>query len=127
MNASWCRAASASAASEGKIAAVTFAREKRAAVPRHLLRHAARLHRGRAHVVGLNGASSTEFGPRAAPIVGLMTEWEGGRQRRAARATISAARCGWAPIPACSSRAAAAATSTAARGRSASGTGTATR
>ena len=31
---------------EGKIAAVTYAREKCAAVPRHLLRHAARLRRG---------------------------------------------------------------------------------
>ena len=27
------------------------------------------------HVAGLNGANSTEFGPAAEPVVGLMTEW----------------------------------------------------
>ncbi len=27
------------------------------------------------HVAGINGASSTEFGPAAEPVVGLMTEW----------------------------------------------------
>ncbi len=30
------------------------------------------------HVAGLNGASSTEFGPAAEPVVGLMTEWMSG-------------------------------------------------
>ena len=35
------------------------------------------------HVAGINGASSTEFGPCADPIVGLLTEWEqGGRRQR---------------------------------------------
>lgn len=30
------------------------------------------------HVAGLNGANSTEFGPAAEPVVGLMTEWTKG-------------------------------------------------
>jgi CTP synthase len=30
------------------------------------------------HVAGINGASSTEFGPAAEPVVGLMTEWMNG-------------------------------------------------
>ena len=69
---------------EGKIAAVTYARDQVAAVPRHLLRHAAGLCRGGAAVAGSNGASSTEFGACADPVVGLMTEWEqqGTLQRR---------------------------------------------
>ncbi|MGC2397188.1 MAG: CTP synthase [Rhodomicrobium sp.] len=39
------------------------------------------------HVAGINGASSTEFGPAAEPVVGLMTEWLRGEtalQRNAA-------------------------------------------
>ncbi len=39
------------------------------------------------HVAGINGASSTEFGPAAEPVVGLMTEWIQGEtalQRNAA-------------------------------------------
>jgi CTP synthase len=30
------------------------------------------------HVAGINGASSTEFGPAVEPVVGLMTEWMNG-------------------------------------------------
>ncbi len=30
------------------------------------------------HVAGINGANSTEFGPAAEPVVGLMTEWMAG-------------------------------------------------
>ncbi len=30
------------------------------------------------HVAGINGANSTEFGPAAEPVVGLMTEWMNG-------------------------------------------------
>ena len=30
------------------------------------------------HLAGINGASSTEFGPAAEPVVGLMTEWMSG-------------------------------------------------
>jgi CTP synthase len=32
------------------------------------------------HVAGLNGASSTEFGPAAEPVVGLMSEWMSGEE-----------------------------------------------
>jgi CTP synthase len=61
---------------EGKIAAVRFARERR--VPyfgicfgmQMAVIEAAR------HLAGINGASSTEFGPCPDPIVGLLTEWQ---------------------------------------------------
>ncbi len=38
------------------------------------------------HVAGINGANSTEFGPAAEPVVGLMTEWMqgGASQQRSA-------------------------------------------
>jgi CTP synthase len=49
---------------EGKIEAARFARERKVAVI-----EAAR------HLAGLNGAGSTEFGPSAEPVIGLMTEW----------------------------------------------------
>jgi len=71
--------------SEGKIAAVRFARERR--VPflgiclgmQMACIEAARL-------AGLTEASSTEFGPTRHPVVGLLTEWEEGGvlQRRSA-------------------------------------------
>ena len=32
------------------------------------------------NLVGLRGASSTEFGPCAEPVVGLLTEWQRGNQ-----------------------------------------------
>ena len=32
------------------------------------------------HLAGLNGAGSTEFGPCAEPVIGLMTEWMKGNQ-----------------------------------------------
>jgi CTP synthase len=61
--------------SEGKIAAAQFARERN--VPyfgicfgmQMAVIEAAR------HLAGLEGASSTEFGPSNEPVVGLMTEW----------------------------------------------------
>ena len=69
---------------EGKIAAASFARTR--GVPffgicfgmQMAVIDAAR------HLGGLTGASSTEFGPTPAPVVGLLTEWlkEGERQRR---------------------------------------------
>ena len=68
---------------EGKIAAVTYAREKR--LPFLGICFGMQLACVEAaRRVGLNGASSTEFGPCAHPIVGLMTEWdkEGMIQRR---------------------------------------------
>jgi CTP synthase len=66
--------------SEGKITAVTFARER--AVPffgicfgmQMACIEAAR------NQAGLKGASSTEFGPAKHPIVGLMTEWLKGNE-----------------------------------------------
>ena len=61
--------------SEGKIAAVQFAREH--SVPyfgicfgmQMAVIEAAR------HLAGISGAGSTEFGPAEEPVVGLMTEW----------------------------------------------------
>ncbi len=60
---------------EGKIAAVTYAREK--ALPFLGICFGMQLACVEAaRRMGLNGASSTEFGPCQDPIVGLMTEWE---------------------------------------------------
>jgi CTP synthase len=39
------------------------------------------------HVAGINGASSTEFGPAAEPVVGLMTEWMNGGETQFRNAT----------------------------------------
>ena len=39
------------------------------------------------HVAGINGASSTEFGPAAEPVVGLMTEWISGATAQQRSAT----------------------------------------
>ena len=71
---------------EGKIAAVTYARS--ASVPffgicfgmQMACIEAAR------NLAGINGAGSTEFGPAAEPVVGLLTEWEreGRREQRGA-------------------------------------------
>src|SRR5487761_705825 len=66
--------------SEGKIEAARFARER--SVPyfgicfgmQMAVIEAAR------HLAGLNGAGSTEFGPCADPVIGLMTEWMKGNQ-----------------------------------------------
>ncbi len=65
---------------EGKIEAVRFARERK--VPffgicfgmQMAVIEAAR------NLVGLKGASSTEFGPCAEPVVGLLTEWMRGNE-----------------------------------------------
>ncbi len=66
---------------EGKIRAVQFARERR--VPyfgicfgmQMAVIEAAR------NLAGVEGASSTEFGPTPEPVVGLMTEWTRGNMR----------------------------------------------
>ena len=66
--------------SEGKIRAVQFARERK--VPyfgvcfgmQMAVIEAAR------NVAGIHGASSSEFGPAAEPVVGLMTEWVKGNR-----------------------------------------------
>ena len=65
---------------EGKIEAVRFARER--AVPflgicfgmQMAVIETAR------HLAGIGGASSTEFGPCAEPVVGLLTEWARGNE-----------------------------------------------
>jgi CTP synthase len=67
---------------EGKIEAARFARERR--VPyfgicfgmQMAVVEAAR------NLAGIPGAGSTEFGPCAAPVIGLMTEWLRGSQRQ---------------------------------------------
>jgi CTP synthase len=71
---------------EGKIAAVTFAREKRLPFLGICFGMQLACVEAARNLAGLDGASSTEFGPCAHPIVGLMTEWEqgGAIQRRAA-------------------------------------------
>ncbi|HEX5326584.1 MAG TPA: CTP synthetase, partial [Acetobacteraceae bacterium] len=66
--------------SEGKVAAVRFARERR--VPyfgicfgmQMAVIEAAR------NLAGLHDASSTEFGPSATPVVGLLAEWARGNE-----------------------------------------------
>jgi CTP synthase len=71
---------------EGKIASVQFARERRVpffgicfGMQMAVIEYAR-------HLAGLGDASSTEFGPTATPVVGLLTEWARGDviERRAA-------------------------------------------
>ena len=67
--------------SEGKIAAVTFAREHR--IPYFGIcfgMQMACIEVAR-NLAGIKGAGSTEFGPCAEPVVGLLTEWSRGNQR----------------------------------------------
>jgi CTP synthase len=72
--------------SEGKIRAATFARARQ--VPffgicfgmQMACIEAAR------NLVGIDGASSTEFGPTAEPVIGLMTEWMRGNELEQRRA-----------------------------------------
>ncbi|MEZ5859380.1 MAG: CTP synthase [Geminicoccaceae bacterium] len=61
---------------EGKIAAVTYARNR--GLPFFGICFGMQLACVEAarNLAGMNGASSTEFGPCADPIVGLMTEWQ---------------------------------------------------
>jgi len=69
---------------EGKVAAVTFARLRQ--IPYFGICFGMQLAVVEAarNLAGLQGASSTEFGPCADAVVGLMTEWEkdGRRERR---------------------------------------------
>ncbi|MBL8532156.1 MAG: CTP synthase [Hyphomonadaceae bacterium] len=66
--------------SEGKIAAVTFARER--AVPYFGICFGMQMAciEAARNQAGLKGASSTEFGAAKHPIVGLMTEWLKGNE-----------------------------------------------
>jgi CTP synthase len=72
--------------SEGKIASVRFARERK--VPFFGICFGMQLAciEGARHTAGIADASSTEFGETAEPVVGLITEWMGaeGLQQRAA-------------------------------------------
>jgi CTP synthase len=63
---------------EGKIRAATFARER--LVPYFGICYGMQMAviEAARNLAGLDGASSTEFGPCANPVVGLMTEWQRG-------------------------------------------------
>ena len=73
--------------SEGKIASVQFARERKVPFFGICLGMQMACIEGARNTAGIEGASSTEFGDTAEPVVGLITEWmspEGIAQRRAA-------------------------------------------
>jgi CTP synthase len=54
------------------------------------------------NLAGLEGASSTEFGPTEEPVVGLLTEWVRGNDLvRRAEAGRWAGPCGWGPTTRC--------------------------
>ena len=64
--------------SEGKIATVRFARERRVPFFGICLGMQMACIEAARNTAGLAGASTTEFGPTPHPIVGLLTEWEAG-------------------------------------------------
>jgi CTP synthase len=70
--------------SEGKIAAVRFARERKVPFFGICLGMQMACIEGARNTAGIAGASTTEFGPTDEPIVGLITEWmtEDGLQKR---------------------------------------------
>ncbi len=61
---------------EGKIAAVTYARNEGLPFLGICFGMQLACVEAARNLAGMNGASSTEFGPCADPIVGLMTEWQ---------------------------------------------------
>jgi CTP synthase len=63
---------------EGKIAAVTYAREKGLPFLGICFGMQLACIEAARNLAGLSGASSTEFGPCEHPVVGLLTEWERG-------------------------------------------------
>jgi CTP synthase len=65
---------------EGKIAAVKFAREHKAPYFGICFGMQMACIEAARNLAGLKGASSTEFGPAKHPIVGLMTEWLKGNE-----------------------------------------------
>jgi CTP synthase len=71
---------------EGKIEAVRFAREHRVPFLGICFGMQMAVIECARHLAGLDGASSTEFGPCETPVVGLLTEWARGNEveRRAA-------------------------------------------
>jgi CTP synthase len=72
--------------SEGKIAAVRFARERKVPFFGICLGMQMACIEGARNTAGVAGASSTEFGPTSEPVVGIITEWmtEEGLQTREA-------------------------------------------
>ncbi len=75
---------------EGKIAAVRFARERNIPFLGICFGMQMAVIEYARHLAGLSGASSTEFGPCAEPVVGLLTEWTRGNavERRDAAADL---------------------------------------
>ena len=71
---------------EGKIAAVRFARERKVPFFGICLGMQMACIEGARNTAGIAGASSTEFGPTDEPVVGIITEWmsEDGIQQRSA-------------------------------------------
>ncbi|MCC7429093.1 MAG: CTP synthase, partial [Alphaproteobacteria bacterium] len=71
---------------EGKIEAVRFARDRRVPFLGICFGMQMAVIEAARNQAGLSGASSTEFGPCAEPVVGLLTEWTRGNEveRRAA-------------------------------------------
>ncbi len=65
---------------EGKIAAVRFARERRIPFFGICLGMQMAVIETARNLAGLSGASSTEFGPCEHPIVGVLTEWTRGNE-----------------------------------------------
>ncbi len=72
--------------SEGKIASVTFARERKVPFFGICLGMQMACIEGARNTAGIEGASSTEFGETKEPVVGIITEWmsEEGLQKREA-------------------------------------------
>ena len=61
--------------SEGKIASVQFARERKVPYFGICLGMQMACIEGARNTAGIAGASTTEFGPTAEPVIGLITEW----------------------------------------------------
>jgi CTP synthase len=72
--------------SEGKIRAARFARERRLPYFGICFGMQMAVIEAARHLAGIEGAGSTEFGPCADPVIGLMTEWMRGtvQERRSA-------------------------------------------
>ena len=66
---------------EGKIAAVTYARKTGLPFLGICFGMQLACIEAARHMAGIEGASSTEFGPTGEPVVGLMTEWLRGNER----------------------------------------------
>jgi len=67
--------------SEGKIKAITYAREKKLPFLGICFGMQMAVIEAARNLAGLQEASSTEFGPTNEPLVGLMTEWTRGNER----------------------------------------------